>query len=69
MNTLETAARDYARIKPDVFIDSEERYYNGHACENYDTFKAGANWAFDTIFKLVGREYGYTKDCYEGYTW
>ena len=50
MNTLEKAARDYARIEPDVFIDSEERYYNGHACENYDTFKAGANWAFDTIF-------------------
>ena len=43
-NTLETAARDYAGIKPDVFIDSEERYYNSHACENYDTFKAGANW-------------------------
>ena len=53
MNTLETAARDYAGIKPDVFIDSEERYYNGHACENYDTFKAGAHWAFDTIFKWL----------------
>ena len=53
MNTLEKAARDYARIKPDAFIDSEERYYNGHACENYDTFKAGANWAFDTIFNWL----------------
>lgn len=53
MNTLETAAREYARIKPDAFIDSEERYYNGHACENYDTFKAGANWAFDTIFNWL----------------
>ena len=53
MNTLEKAARDYARIKPYVFIDSEERYYNGHACENYDTFKAGANWAFDTIFNWL----------------
>lgn len=53
MNTLEKAARDYAGIKPDVFIDSEERYYNSHACENYDTFKAGANWAFDTIFNWL----------------
>lgn len=53
MNTLETAARDYAGIKHDVFIDSEERYYNSHACENYDTFKAGANWAFETIFNWL----------------
>lgn len=53
MDTLEKAARDYARIKPDVFIDSEERYYNGHACENYDTFKAGANQAIDTIFNWL----------------
>lgn len=53
MNTLEKAARDYARIKPDACIDSEERYYNCHACENYDTFKAGANWAFDTIFNWL----------------
>lgn len=53
MDTLEKAAREYARIKPDVLIDSEERYYNGHACENYDTFKAGANWAFETIFNWL----------------
>ena len=53
MNTLETAARDYVRIKHDVFIDSEERYYNGHACEKYDTFKAGAHWAIDTIFNWL----------------
>ena len=53
MNTLEKAARDYAGIKPDVFIDSEERYYNSHACEKYDTFKAGAKWAIDTIFNWL----------------
>lgn len=53
MNTLEKAARDYAGIKPDVFIDSEERYYNSHACENYDTFKSGAKWAIDTIFNWL----------------
>ena len=53
MDTLEKAAREYARIKPDALIDSEERYYNGHACENYDTFKAGANWAFETIFNWL----------------
>lgn len=53
MDTLEKAAREYAEIKPDVFIDSEERYYNSHACENYDTFKAGAKWAIDTIFNWL----------------
>ena len=53
MNTLEKAAREYARIKPDVFIDSEERYYNGHACEIYVTFKAGAHWAIATIFNWL----------------
>ena len=52
-NTLETAARDYAGIKPDVFIDSEERYYNSHACENYDTFKAGAQWAIDKVCEIM----------------
>ena len=53
MNTLEKAAREYAGIKPDVFIDSEERYYNSHACENYDTFKSGAKWAINTIFNWL----------------
>ena len=51
MNTLEKAAREYAGIKPDVFVDSEERYYNGHACENYDTFKAGAEWMQKTMIE------------------
>lgn len=53
MNTLEKAARDYAGIKPDVFIDSEERYYNSHACENYDAFKAGANWVIEKACKWM----------------
>ena len=26
---------------------------NGHAVENYDTFKYGAKWAFDTIFNWL----------------
>lgn len=53
MNTLEKAAREYARIPLHKDIDDDERYYNGHACENYDTFKAGANWAFETIFNWL----------------
>ena len=38
MDTLEKAARDYARIPLHKDIDDDERYYNGHAVENYDTF-------------------------------
>lgn len=53
MNTLEKAAREYARIPLHKDIDDDERYYNSHAVENYDTFKAGANWAFDTIFNWL----------------
>lgn len=54
MDTLEKAARDYARIPLHKDIDDDERYiYNGHAVENYDTFKSGANWAFDTIFNWL----------------
>lgn len=53
MDTLEKAARDYARIPLHKDIDDDERYYNGHAVENYDTFKAGVNWAFDTIFNWL----------------
>ena len=53
MNTLERAAREYARIPLHKDIDDDERYYNGHAVENYDTFKAGAKWAIDAIFNWL----------------
>lgn len=48
-NILENAARDYARIKHDVDIDTEERYYNGHAVEQYETFKNGASFAVEHL--------------------
>ena len=48
-NVLENAARDYARIKHDVIIDTEERYYNGHAVEQYETFKKGASFAVEHL--------------------
>ena len=53
MDTLEKAAREYARIPLHKDIDDDERYYNGHAVENYDTFKAGAKWAIDSIFNWL----------------
>jgi hypothetical protein len=47
--TLEEAAKIYAKIPIVKSVDEEERYYNS-ACKLYDAFKAGANWQAETVY-------------------
>lgn len=58
MDTLEKAAREYARIPLHKDIN-DERYYNGHAVENYDPFMGSGTTALSTLDlnrKWIGSE-------------
>jgi len=47
--TLEEAARIYAKIHPTKVIDEEERYYNS-GCKDYDGFIVGAKWQSERMY-------------------
>jgi len=47
--TLEEAAKIYAKIPIVKSVDEEERYYNS-ACKLYDAFKAGAKWQSERMY-------------------
>jgi hypothetical protein len=47
--TLEEAAKKYAKIPLNREVDSEERYFNSNVRE-YDAFKAAANWRAQKMY-------------------
>jgi hypothetical protein len=63
--TLEEAAKIYAKIPIVKSVDEEERHYNS-ACKLYDAFKAGANWQAETVYsegEVISIAKKYAKRC------
>jgi hypothetical protein len=48
--TLEEAAKKYAKIPTTKDIDEEERYYNSN-CNLYDAFKEGVKWQSERMYR------------------
>ena len=49
---IEEAAKDFANIKLDIVIDSEERYFNSNV-RDYDAFKTGVIFAESKLKDLA----------------
>lgn len=49
---IEEAAKDFANIKLDIVIDSEERYFNSNV-RDYDAFKSGVIFAESKLKDLT----------------
>jgi hypothetical protein len=48
--TIEEAARIFAKLHPTRDIDEEERYFNSTNCKYYDAFKEGAKWQKERMY-------------------
>lgn len=48
---LVNVAKEFAGLKPDTVIDSDERYYNRGAVEKYESFLVGGVYVHDKFME------------------